>query len=99
MALYIVAKARFNNNDEIERFMWALANGSNNFLEDLHEVTVEDVIKAIDRGDVVEMVFETDHRRLVSGGELLKEELPGGGATVIEERGYPERKIRDLPRF
>ncbi|SEI91270.1 hypothetical protein SAMN04244579_02426 [Azotobacter beijerinckii] len=98
MAIYIVTRVRITN-DEVKGFIWARADGgSNRLIEKEHEATIDEVIDAIDRGDTVEMTFETGYGR-VSGGRLLKAALPGGGATVIEERGGPKRNISDLPRF
>ena len=99
MALFIITAARFGKDGEVVRVRWARADGvANKFEEKLHEVEVDRVVEAFDRGDIVEMTFETTHGS-VSGGRLIRKVLPGGAENVREERTQPGRTLHDLPTF
>lgn len=99
MALYVVTAVRFDKEGEVESVRWARADGAANKLEEqFNDVGVDRVVEAFDRGDVVELRFETSHA-WVSGGRLLRKVLPGGIENVIEERGGEGRTLRDMPTF
>jgi hypothetical protein len=99
MALYVVTAVRFDNSGEVESVRWARADGAANKLEEqFNDVGVDRVVEAFDRGDVVELRFETLHG-WVSGGRILRKVLPEGIENVIEERGDEGRTLRDMPTF
>ncbi len=98
MSLYVVTAVRFDQYGEVERVRWAGADGSNVFTEALYDVDVDRVVEAFDRGDIVELRFETS-KGWVSGGRLLVKVLPGGIERVVEERDAPGQTLRDMPTF
>lgn len=99
MALYVVTAVRFDKEGEVELVRWARADGAANRLEEqFHDVDVNRVVEAFDRGDIVELRFETSHG-WVSGGRLLRKVLPAGIENVVEERGGEGRTLHDMPTF
>ena len=99
MTLYIVTAVRLAKHDEVDRVKWAEADGSKNeFVTPPYDVTVDQVVAALDRLDRVEMRFTTSNGS-VSGGALVRKTLPGGFETVTEEHGKEGRMLRDLPKF
>jgi hypothetical protein len=99
MALFVVTAVRFGENGEVVRVRWARADGvANKFEEKLHEVEVDRVVEAFDRGDIVEMTFERTHGS-VSGGRLIRKVQAGGTEIIQEEHTQPGRTLHDLPSF
>ena len=95
MALYVVTAVRFDQNGEVEAVRWRSASGAaNKFTGPEHEVPVDQVVEALDHGDVVEMHFAG-----VSGARLAPKVLQDGAKNVREEGQDPGRTLRDLPRF
>jgi hypothetical protein len=99
VSLYVVIAVSFDRHGEVERVRWAKADGPAHTLTGrLHNVGVDRVLEAIDRGDVVELRFQTAGGS-VSGGRLRRKLLPGGTESVTEVRGVKGRTLHDLPTF
>lgn len=99
MSLFVIEKARSDETGEVQAVLWAQVDGaSNKYLEPLHEVQVDRVVEALDRGDTVEVVFKTISGA-VSGGPLKKKILQGGIESVTTARNTPGQMLSDLPTF
>jgi hypothetical protein len=99
MAIYIITAVRLRDDGEVGQVRWARAAGSTNTLQGRpHEADVARVIEAFDRGDIVEMRFETA-KGTVSGGQVLRKPLPDGSESIREDRSGHGRTLKDLPRF
>lgn len=100
VALYVVSGARFDEHGEVSRVRWARADGAaNRFEEEVHEVDIDRVVRALDHGDTIMMRFPTASG-YVSGGRLIRKVLPGGDERIRDENAQPEdRRLIDLPRF
>jgi hypothetical protein len=99
MALYLVVAVRFDRHGEVERVQWRCADGARNiFTTPAEEVEVDRVVEAFDRGDVVELWFDTPLGK-VSGPRLRRKVLAGGRENIVEHDIVEGRTLHDLPTF
>lgn len=99
MSLFVITGVRFDSRGEVERVMWASVDGSvPRFNEEPYEVPVDQVVEALDRGDVVEMLFQ-EVTGYVPGGAVEPKVLSGGFETIQEKVPTAGRMLTDLPLF
>lgn len=99
MSLYLVIAVRFDANGEVKQVKWRAADGARNaFTSQPAIVGVDRIVEAFNRGDVVELWFDTPDGR-VSGPRLRAKVLPSGFENVVEEFAVAGRMLRDLPTF
>lgn len=97
MSLYVISKSRYGQNGTLTHVEWARADGGRaDFVEPHTVVSVDRVVEALDRGDVVEMQHRADNGDWVSSGKLVRRILANGDETIIEERQTPGRMLSDL---
>ena len=92
MAFYIVTAVQFNAMDEVEYVRWRRDHSRS-------VAAVAEVVKAIDRGDAVEIWFAGHALGQVSGDGLRKKMLPNGKVTIAEAMVIPGRTLFHLPRI
>lgn len=92
MAHYHVTAVQFDATGEVELVRWV--GDSPNII-----AKVAEVIEAIDRGDIVELLFSGHALGSVSGGRLRKKLLVNGKVTIAEVNVIPGRTLFHLPRI
>ena len=92
MVHYHVTAVQFDATGEVEAVRWQGDSAAG-------VVEVAGVVEAIDRGDIVEMLFSGHPLGSVSGGRLHKKLLPNGKVTIAEATVIPGRTLFHLPRI
>lgn len=79
--------------------MWAKVDPAvPQFQEALHDVPVDAVVAAFDRGDTVQLRFTVAGHNVL-GPKLARKVLSGGHDRVKEDMNSPGQMLKDLPTF
>ena len=99
MTLYVVSKARFDDQGEVTMVEWGqVTEPGTRFVGEQQVVPVDRVVEALDRGDNVEIRFHSASGWL-SGGPLVKKVLASGAENIKTERQDEGQQVTDLPTF
>lgn len=99
MPVYFVTAVRFDKGGEVQRVCWVRADPAADQYEAApHEVAVDRVVEALDRGDIVMTGFPGPHG-FTTGGRLARRVLPGGEEIIEDEHLIEGRGLEDLPKF
>jgi len=100
MSVHGISAVRLDDRSgHVVRVRWARLNGtSDHYQGDAHDADVVDVVKAIEHGETVFLVFRAEGQNL-RGPQVIVENGRAGHKHLATAATVARRGIRDLPRF